>query len=488
MRWQHCDRWMNPTNVPATTTPSVLTNWLAQNPQITSAMQWILPQVSVTPVTVAWDSWPSAMQQQLLDNFVAYWAWYAGGMTGSDPTPVTDPPPNQFVADPANPNNVETALAPADAQALYVKYLALSFVVELQHQVGWSMLEFDAPSLAELLDARKFFTQYDPYGYVLLGTSVIPAPPLAAATFVSQHGWACHDRKSTIAETVFWMQHLQHFQNHSTDPLGDMLGYWQYAGNAPASRMLAGTTYTGSDTGVPTNLTRWTWGCHGTTGLIKAMLRVLNIPVEEITNGNPSPTVPKTNAFYTSGHATPHFLSEGLWLSHGDDPYFGAYNQILPFPLQSLEIDDATFYGWFPNDRSGTVPIGRNPYDKLWLQWGDSIMLEKRLTDLLTHPTPPDANICTAATTGWTTCSQAEAGGLLGMLDPLLSHYTTMGDFQTDLAKTPLYWSPDDPQYFAPPCDTCVAQVCQQKSTCCTAWNNDCQVLAYQTCQSACIY
>src|SRR3954464_6294283 len=101
------------------------------------------------------------MQTALLDNFVAYWAWYAGGMTGNDPTPVNDPPTNLL---PTSANSRRTAISEADAQALYVKYLALTFVVELQHQVPWSILEYDNASLGELLDARKFFNQWDGTG------------------------------------------------------------------------------------------------------------------------------------------------------------------------------------------------------------------------------------------------------------------------------------------------------------------------------------
>ena len=53
-------------------------------------MQWILPQT--TAATVGYTSWSAsepALYNLLLQNFVAYWAWYAGGMVESDPTPVT---------------------------------------------------------------------------------------------------------------------------------------------------------------------------------------------------------------------------------------------------------------------------------------------------------------------------------------------------------------------------------------------------------------
>jgi hypothetical protein len=490
LAWQHCEPYHNPSTVAPTTTAATLSTWLAQNPSITNAMQWIQPQAVTPPASVGFTSWSTDMQNSLLQNFVAYWAWYAGGMTGSDPTPVTDPPPNQFAT---SAGNISTVLAPSDAEALYVKYLALSFVVELQHQVPWSLLQFDAASLAELLDSRRFFTQYTTGGYELVTMSVVPAPPLMAAAFVAQHDLLCSNRPESIAETVFWARNLSHYENTS-DPAQDELDYWQYAGNPPASRVLAGTTYSGTTSGVPANLSQWTMGCHGTTGLLKSLLRTINIPVEEFTGFNPTVSEPD-NAFYFSGHAVPHFISEGLWLSHGDDPYIGTgYQLILPFPLEAMEIDDAQFFAWFPNTgpSSTTLPIGRQA-DELWIGYGDELMLYDRLTDLQTNPTPPDANICAyinglpGPPNNYYSCAQAEAAGLLTMLDPLLQPYVASGSLSSDLAGVPFYAFPEA-QFLAPPGNTCVPSVCAENASCCTSWDNQCQSLAYQLCSSACIY
>jgi hypothetical protein len=492
--WQHCEAYNAPGSIAPTTTASVLSSWLAANPSIKSSMQWILPVAGSTPQTVGYVAWPSAMQNQLLQSFVDYWAWYAAGMTGPDPSPVADPPPNQH---PTSTSDVTTVLAPGDAQALYVKYLALGFVVELQHRVPWSLLQFDGASLAELLDARKFYTQYTTTstggGYQLISLSVVPAPPLQAAQFVASRGMRCDNKPESIAEVVFWARNLQHY-NNTANPAQDEVDFWQYPGNPPASRVLAGTTYTGPVQGVPKNPTQWTLGCHGTTGLIKSLLRTINIPVEEMTGGNPHVTEPN-NAFYFSGHATAHFLSEGLWLSHGDDPYIGSgYEWMLPFPLQALEINDAQFYSWFPNTgpSSTALPIGRQP-NEIWIHYGDQTMLEDRLKDLTTQPTPPDANICgyigntPSPPNNYYSCSTAEAAGLLSMLDPLVTPYVTSGSLQQDLGNVPYYWVPEA-QFLAPPCNTCVPAVCAKDATCCNTWSNHCETLAWQTCNNACIY
>jgi hypothetical protein len=489
MAWQHCERWHNPRAVASTTTTATLSNWLAQNSSIASAMQWISPVVANPPQTVGYTSWPSAMQTALLQNFVNYWAWYTSGMTGTDPTPVTDPPPNQHTT---SNNDVLTVLAPSDAQALYLKYLALTFVVELQGQVPWSLLQLDTASLAELLDSRKFFTQYGSGGYDLIPMSVVPAPPLVAAKYVSDHNLLCSTRPETIAEAVFWARNLQHFQTDLTNFAQDERDFWQYAGNPPASRVLSGTKYsgtrnTGSYAGVPTNLTQWTMGCHGTTGLLKSLLRTLNIPVEHFSNGNPSVTLPN-NSFIFSGHATLHFTADHLWLSHADDPYF-LNDAILPFPLQALEIGDTQFFAWYPNTgAASTVAPGRQQ-DNLWVDYGDQFMPADRLKDLQTKPTPPDLNICAYVNSGtsenYYTCSQAEAMGLLSMLDPLVTPYLAGGSLSSDMQSAP-YCYDTEPQFRAPPCDTCVPAACAENAACCGSWSFSCGSLAYQICKDAC--
>src|SRR5262249_21078448 len=133
---------------------------------------------------------------------------------------------------------------------------------------------FLSSSVYSTLMARPLSTtQYSAGGYALLGSSVVPAPPLFTASFVAQHGLLCQTRKQSIAETVFWANSLTHYNNDNTNPAQDQLDFWQYPGFPPASRVLNGAYYSGQKPGVYTKLTRWTWGCHGTTGLLKSMLR-----------------------------------------------------------------------------------------------------------------------------------------------------------------------------------------------------------------------
>jgi hypothetical protein len=441
LAWQHCDPYtpvaLNNTGVPA----NILASWLQQHPTIENAMQWMQPVVGTTPTTVGYTSWPANLQTMLSTNFVAYWNWYNSGMTGADPSPPNDPPANTASRDPI----AYMAVSAADAQTLYVKYVALTLVVEIQGRVPWTITSYDSASLAELLDARKFFTEYTSAGYGLMPETVVPAPPLVTAQFVAQNNFLCANRPATIAEAVFWARNLEHYYN--VNLTNDELIFWQYAGAPPASRVLAGTKYTGTAS-VSTDLHHWTLGCHGTTGLLKMLLRALNIPVEHFSFENTSVTLPQ-DAFLASLHAVPHFLADRLWLSHGDDPYFISgwpnYNGQLPFPLQAMLVSDAQFLAWFPNPGTWTSssPLGQQQ-DEIWIHYGDISMLYYRIQDLQTTP-PTDQNICSWITVSPAnnvyTCAQAEQMGLLSMLDPLLQPYLT-GQLVTDAEAVPRYYPP----------------------------------------------
>src|SRR3954466_6076630 len=170
LTWQHCDAYvpgvLNNTGVPA----NILASWLVQHPAVENAMQWIQPVEGTTPTTGGYTPRPATLQAMLTTNFVAYWNWYNSGMTGADPNPGSDPPANTA------PSSY-MALSAADAQSLYVKYVALTLVVEIQGRVPWTITSYDSASLAELLDARKFFTEYNSAGYALMQMTVVPAPP-----------------------------------------------------------------------------------------------------------------------------------------------------------------------------------------------------------------------------------------------------------------------------------------------------------------------
>ena len=96
----------------------------------------------------------------------------------------------------------------------------------------------------------------------------------------------------------------------------------------------------------------YTAGCWGTAGFLRALLRTVNIPVDI----GASPTA----------HALPGFPSEGLNLSHGDDPYTQISKWQPLFPIDDLFIDDMKYSAWFgPSVPPGIQlnNVGRQPTD-----------------------------------------------------------------------------------------------------------------------------
>src|SRR5690606_38051231 len=110
---------------------------------------------------------------------------------------------------------------------------------------------------------------------------------------------------STIVALLEWCHvNLNHFlggyENDNID------NHWQYRGATPISRMINGTTrQTDSRFG------RYTAGCHGTVDFLKIVLRSVNIPVVSMWGMD------------GSGHRQAWFMSEDLYMAHGDDPYNG---------------------------------------------------------------------------------------------------------------------------------------------------------------------
>ncbi len=124
--------------------------------------------------------------------------------------------------------------------------------------------------------------------------------------------------------------------------------FWHYTGYPPIARILEGTVV--SDPTFPGSPPRsWTAGCTGTTRFLRSVLRVLNIPVREI-------LTPETGS-----HAVPFFSGEGLYLSHGDDPYSQDFST-GDFTGRDLLINTDQWMRWFPPGSMGEN-VGRRTAD-----------------------------------------------------------------------------------------------------------------------------
>jgi hypothetical protein len=212
-----------------------------------------------------------------------------------------------------------------------------SLALEMLRTVPWSIANDSPMSLRSLLDGRSMFVwRADLGGYqVDWGRSgwVVPAPPAVELGFLMREHLLGQTRLATIEALVGWSSRLHHMRGRFEIDNAEQI--WQYRGYAPVSRVLAGT---GPQQG------HITAGCWGTTGLFISVLRSANIPVRlmHIRGAQIAGRAP-------CSHAQPYFVSEGRYLSHGDDPYSQHITSLGAGGIHPgrLLIDDATWTAWY---------------------------------------------------------------------------------------------------------------------------------------------
>ena len=314
-----------------------LEKWLEQHPVIADGIVWETP---TGPRVYA--DWPDEKKDQLRKAFPFGY-----------PFQLEDPPPN--MRDLADNEEPYTVLSEAHAWQLYLNHLTQSLAIEFWNALAWSLEDYSSENLAILLDSRSFFEWSQLGGGYLLKNSVagraLPAPPDLVYAFLTGNDLIAGDRLQTIGRLLNWCRdHLVHFSGGTTAQ--NMEYQWQYRGFPPVSRILGGTVNTNPTPGYTDNqLKHRTAGCHGTNGFLRAVLRVVNIPVLYLRPPN-------------SGHATPGFPSEGMFLSHGDDPYSRLTKATPPYPAVDLLIDQAQYDAWFPAGAADpNRNIGRQVYE-----------------------------------------------------------------------------------------------------------------------------
>ena len=290
------------------------------NPRVAAAMTWLGTDNRVRPYA----EWPQALKDKLV--------LAVGQLTGGGGTGLPDVMTNQ-VADLLDDDFFAwTVLSREDAENLYVANIAHALILEMEGGVPWSLNDLSERELDLLLGSGNFFSRYGSVteapgvtGYVVPPWWVLPAPPELVREFVAYNDLVGSSRYETIVRAIDWAHnHLVHFIAYYH--AGNMEDHWGYRGTAPLARMFSGThgKY---------GFEHWTGGCHGTNWFLLHLLRAVNIPVAYIRAGTP--------------HAIPSFPSEGLYLSHGDDPYHEWTKTIPPFPepfpISEILIDERTF-------------------------------------------------------------------------------------------------------------------------------------------------
>ena len=236
-----------------------------------------------------------------------------------------------------------------------------------------------------------------------------PHRPDFTFAFLSANLMIAQDRLHTIGNLLEWSRaNMIHYLGSFTAK--NVEGHWQYRGATPVSRIISGTTGVaylrkkGNYSPPPKELSfgHYTAGCWGTTAFLRAVLRVVNIPVKEVTSHR---------------HSLPHFMTEGKYLSHGDDPYSQNVRSSPGFPIEELFIDQTTYDAWFgPGVSPEKNNVGRQTND-LAIKYLPRILLLQRCRDI--REGRPNSNSLVKSWAGFPTYSlqELEAMNLWGRID-----------------------------------------------------------------------
>jgi hypothetical protein len=345
--------------------------WLIANPTIQNAILWEAPGGGASP----YGSWAQQDKDFLRNTFRAAW--------NTDFLLLADPPGNQVTL--GDTDAPKTGLGINDAWPLFISHVAYSLAAELGGWTSWSLTGYSSDQLAILLDSRETF-RWDSgsNSYVIHeGSSlvgVVPASPWTTLSFLYQNGiYTCRSRIHVINQMLEWCRtNLIHFGGDFQAK--NMEDQWQYRGCPPVVRMIQGTPWPSSPVASSSGIRHRTAGCWGSTGFLRAVLRVLNIPVKHEEH---------------EGHSMPYFMTEGLYMDHGDDPYSRLTRATPPFAAHELLIDQSTRDAWFgtgvPHDQQA-ANVGRQTR-VLAIKYLSDELLSERCADIAANKSHADSAV-----------------------------------------------------------------------------------------------
>ena len=381
--------------------------FLRQNPRVGRAMKWLGTDNLLRP----YGEWPRALREKLV---------LAIDQLLGEGTGLPDVAINRAAKFLDDDSPTITILSKEDAEDLYVANVANSLLLEMVGAVPWSLDELSERELELLLSSQGFFFGYRSHfsatGYGVAG-STAPAPPELIREFLAAKNIVGGSRYETIVTLIDWARYrLYHYIGHGTAKNAE--AHWHHRGKAPLARILTGTTTTTLCVwGEDSCHYHWTAGCHGTNWFFIHMLRAVNIPVEYVTWG---------------GHAVPSFPSEGLYLSHGDDPYAQTAHYAWPFPepfpTSEMLISEDIYSDWFNASNSydeNRNNVGRRSTElavKYLPQW----LLRVRCRDIANGVSNADSQVYRPGTLGigrYWTVAELEAMNFWERMDAKIERY-----------------------------------------------------------------
>ena len=338
--------------------------WLPLQRNLADAIEWqdqpAHPTNIYTPPTSAsklpWTSWSASQKAELDEAYREMYLWLEcrARQLPIDAKGVTDRPVNLANNVAADQNRAHVQVAPEYMWKLYLAHVAFTLAAERLGLFPWRITSYSAHALRYLLDSTTM-AWLAPGGFFWLGTSpsFVPAgrrdnlpatafaPPTWLYPWLRDTGLVGTSTLDTIRRLLQWMRrNLVHFIGDAS--FGNMDAIWQYRGYPPISRIIGGTL----DANNPgEGVRKWTAGCHGSVGFLCAVLRAANIPVQPV---------------WICGHEAAHFITDDLYLDHGDNPYNSVVRS-SPSPIDSLLIGRPTYQQWFGTNLAVNLTASAGP-------------------------------------------------------------------------------------------------------------------------------
>lgn len=344
--------------------PPDLNDWLLNHPKVANSIKWQYRSASMTNAyfppsesdKIVWADWTEDQKYDLDQAYIGAYTWFANGAFPVEPDHdgISDQPEN--ITPNAEFDEVTgwTAVNQEYMWDLYVHYIAFSLAEEIGSQLPWSILDYSDEELRYLFDSTTMAWNIFEKNYSM-GTyankvpeyrsSNLPqtsfASPMWTYTFLKESNLLGSTRRENIGALLGWMRsNMAHF--YGADTFSNYESVWQYRGFPPLSKIVEGTV----DVNNPSEgIQHWTAGCHGSVGFISAVLRAENIPVQPV---------------WICGHELVYFMTEDMYMDHGDVPYnMGVKNS--KEPMLSFLIDDETYKLRFSSDLSVNVTDDSSP-------------------------------------------------------------------------------------------------------------------------------
>lgn len=324
--------------------------WLNDHPRITSAINWEGYGPSVKFV-----SWTATQKQELYQAFEKVWLWQDRYTSQNENPLQLEMVPENLNPAKTNPQAPwEVRISKKDAWGLYLSSVAQSLAFELKNEMKWSLGQLSDFGLEIVLSSSRMFFSSNKGEIYRFSTNItgyaVPAPATFTYAFLKKNQLLASDQTQTIERLLQWCrQHLEHFAGPHT--MGNALEIWQYPGWPPIQKVISGTVALNDP---HKERIHYTGGCWGTVAFLINVLRSVNIPVE------------LKEVCSDMTHAAAHFVEQGLYLSHGDDPYNQISRRQPQFPIKKLLFPRNQWASWFEN--GGVLAcqkLGKTP-EEIW--------------------------------------------------------------------------------------------------------------------------